>query len=151
MWANPATQANIAQLRQRQVRVFGPAVGNQACGETGEGRLPEAHGLVAALVAARGPRPLDGLRVLGSAGPTFEDIDPVRFIGNRSSGKMGFAVAAAAVQAGASVRLISGPVALPTPAAVERIDVRNARQMRDAVMAAAGGHDIFISAAAVGD
>ena len=104
-----------------------------------------------ALVAARGPRPLDGLRVLVSAGPTFEDIDPVRFIGNRSSGKMGFAVAAAAVQAGASVRLISGPVALPTPVAVERIDVRSARQMRDAVMAAAGNHDIFISAAAVGD
>ena len=151
MWANPATQANIAQLRERQVRVFGPAVGNQACGETGAGRLPEAQELVAALVAARGPRPLDGLRVLVSAGPTFEDIDPVRFIGNRSSGKMGFAVAAAAVQAGASVRLISGPVALPTPAAVQRIDVRSARQMRDAVIAAAGSHDIFISAAAVGD
>lgn len=151
MWANAATQANIAILRQRGVRVFGPAVGSQACGETGEGRLPEAHELVAALVAARGSRLLDGVRVLVSAGPTFEDIDPVRFIGNRSSGKMGFAVAAAAARAGAVVRLIAGPVALPTPAGVERVDVRSARQMRDAVIAAASAHDIFISAAAVGD
>ena len=146
MWANAATQANIAQIR-----VFGPAVGSQACGETGEGRLPEAQDLVAALVAARGPRPLDGLRVLVSAGPTFEDIDPVRFIGNRSSGKMGFAVAAAAARAGAIVRLIAGPVALPTPPGIERVDVRSARQMRDAVIAATSTHDIFISAAAVGD
>ena len=151
MWANPATQANIAVLHQRQVRVFGPAVGSQACGETGEGRLPEASDLVAALVAARGPRLLDGLRVLVSAGPTYEDIDPVRFIGNRSSGKMGFAVAAAAARAGAIVRLIAGPVGLPTPAGVERVDVRSARQMHDAVISAASAHDIFISAAAVGD
>ena len=151
MWANPATQANITLLRQRQVRVFGPAAGSQACGETGEGRLPEAHELIAALVAARGPRLMEGLRVLVSAGPTFEDIDPVRFIGNRSSGKMGFAVAAAAVRAGATVRLVAGPVALPTPVGVERHDVRSARQMRDAVIAAAAVHDIFISAAAVGD
>ncbi len=151
MWANAATQANIAILRHRQVRVLGPDVGSQACGETGEGRLPEAQELVDALVSARGSRLLEGLRVLVSAGPTFEDIDPVRFIGNRSSGKMGFAVAAAAARAGASVRLIAGPVALQTPTGVERVDVRSARQMRDAVIAAASGHDIFISAAAVGD
>lgn len=151
MWAHPATQANVERLRQRSVRMLGPAAGSQACGETGEGRLLEAAELVAALVAARGPRPLDGLRVLVSAGPTYEDIDPVRFIGNRSSGKMGFAVAAAAAQAGAEVCLIAGPVAMPTPAGVERIDVRSARQMRDAVINAAANSDIFISAAAVGD
>ncbi|HET9033182.1 MAG TPA: bifunctional phosphopantothenoylcysteine decarboxylase/phosphopantothenate--cysteine ligase CoaBC [Dokdonella sp.] len=151
MWAHPATQANVERLRQRKVRVLGPAAGSQACGETGEGRLLEVDELIAALVAARGPRSLDGLRVLVSAGPTYEDIDPVRFIGNRSSGKMGFAVAAAAAQAGAEVRLIAGPVSLSTPAGVERIDVRSARQMRDAVIAAAADADIFISAAAVGD
>jgi phosphopantothenoylcysteine decarboxylase / phosphopantothenate---cysteine ligase len=151
MWAHPATQANIEVLRQRKVRVFGPASGSQACGEVGEGRLLEPEALVAALAAARGPGLLKGLRVLVSAGPTFEDIDPVRFIGNRSSGKMGFAVAAAAIRAGAQVSLIAGPVALPTPAGAHRIDVRSARQMRDAVVAAAADSDIFISAAAVGD
>lgn len=151
MWAHPATQANIETLRQRRVRIFGPAAGSQACGETGEGRLLEAAQIVAALTAARGPRVLDGVRVLVSAGPTFEDIDPVRFIGNRSSGKMGFAVAAAAVRAGAEVQLIAGPVALHTPIGVKRCDVRSARQMRDAVMAAVGSCEIFISAAAVGD
>ncbi|MEP6881987.1 MAG: bifunctional phosphopantothenoylcysteine decarboxylase/phosphopantothenate--cysteine ligase CoaBC, partial [Dokdonella sp.] len=109
MWANPATQANIEILRQRKVRIFGPAAGNQACGETGEGRLLEAAEIVSALTVARGPRVLEGVRVLVSAGPTFEDIDPVRFIGNRSSGKMGFAVAAAAMRAGAEVHLIAGP------------------------------------------
>jgi phosphopantothenoylcysteine decarboxylase / phosphopantothenate---cysteine ligase len=151
MWAHPATQTNVETLRQRKVRVFGPAAGSQACGDVGQGRLLEAEELVAALAAARGPRLLDGVRVLVSAGPTFEDIDPVRFIGNRSSGKMGFAVAAAAVRAGATVSLIAGPVALQTPVGVKRIDVRSARQMRDAVIAAAVDSDIFISAAAVGD
>ena len=151
MWANPATQANVETLRQRKVRIFGPASGSQACGETGEGRLLEAAEIVEALIAARGPRLLDGIRVLVSAGPTFEDIDPVRFIGNRSSGKMGFAVAAAAVRAGAAVQLIAGPVALSTPIGVNRRDVRSARQMRDAVMESVGINDIFISAAAVGD
>jgi phosphopantothenoylcysteine decarboxylase / phosphopantothenate---cysteine ligase len=151
MWAHPATRSNVEILRQRKVRIFGPAAGSQACGEVGEGRLLEVEELVAALAEARGPRLLDGLRVLVSAGPTFEDIDPVRFIGNRSSGKMGFAVAAAALRAGALVSLVAGPVALQTPAGVDRIDVRSARQMRDAVVAAAVDSDIFISAAAVGD
>lgn len=151
MWSQAATRANLDILRQRGVRVFGPESGSQACGDVGEGRLPEPSALVRELLATRGPRPLLGLRVLVSAGPTYEDIDPVRFIGNRSSGRMGFAVAAAAVAAGAQVRLVAGPVALPTPAGVERTDVRSARQMRDAVVAAAGDSDIFISAAAVGD
>lgn len=151
MWAQPATRANIDLLRQRGVRVLGPASGSQACGDVGEGRLLEPGELVEAMLKARGPRSLDGLSVLVSAGPTYEDIDPVRFIGNRSSGRMGFAVAAAAVQAGARVRLVAGPVSLPTPAGVERIDVRSARQMRDAVVASAADSDIFISAAAVGD
>lgn len=151
MWSHAATQANVATLRARGVRIFGPASGDQACGEIGAGRLLEADQLVAELAAARGPRPLAGLRVLVSAGPTFEDIDPVRFIGNRSSGRMGFAIAEAAVAFGADVRLVAGPVALPTPAGVDRIDVRSARQMRDAVAAAATLSDIFVSAAAVGD
>ena len=151
MWANAASRDNIETLRARGVRVFGPASGDQACGESGEGRLPEPVTLVAELAAARGPRPLAGLRVLVSAGPTFEDIDPVRFIGNRSSGRMGFAIAEAAVAFGAHVELVAGPVTLPTPAGVRRHDVRNARQMREAVLAAAPSCDIFVSAAAVGD
>ncbi len=151
MWAQAATRANVEILRQRGVRVFGPDAGSQACGDVGEGRLLEPMALVGELLSARGPRPLLGVRVMVSAGPTYEDIDPVRFIGNRSSGRMGFAVAAAAVAAGAHVRLVAGPVALPTPPGVERVDVRSARQMRDAVVAAAGDTDIFISAAAVGD
>jgi phosphopantothenoylcysteine decarboxylase / phosphopantothenate---cysteine ligase len=151
MWAHPATRANIDLLRQRGARVLGPASGSQACGDVGDGRLLEPGDLVQALAEARGPRPLDGLSVLVSAGPTYEDIDPVRFIGNRSSGRMGFAIAAAAVRAGARVRLVAGPVSLPTPAGAERIDVRSARQMRDAVVACAADSDIFISAAAVGD
>ncbi len=151
MWANAATQANMTVLRERGVRVFGPGSGGQACGEFGDGRLLEPNDLVAALAATRAPRPLAGLRVLVSAGPTFEDIDPVRFIGNRSSGRMGFAIAEAAAQEGAEVSLIAGPVSLATPAGVTRANVRSAREMRDAVIAAAAQHDIFISAAAVGD
>ena len=151
MWANAATQANVALLRERKVRILGPASGSQACGEFGAGRLLEADNIVAELVAARGPRALEGLKVLISAGPTFEDIDPVRFIGNRSSGRMGFAVAAAAAAQGAEVTLVAGPVALATPAGVARIDVRSAREMRDAVLEKAQRHDIFIAAAAVGD
>ena len=151
MWAHAATQANLATLRARGVRVFGPGSGGQACGEFGAGRLLEPTELVAELAAARGPRPLAGVRVLVSAGPTFEDIDPVRFIGNRSSGRMGFAIAEAAVAFGADVELVAGPVALATPAGVSRRDVRSAREMRDAVFAAAPASDIFISAAAVGD
>lgn len=151
MWAHAATQANLAVLRQRGVRVFGPGSGSQACGEFGAGRLLEPGQLVAELAAARGPRALDGLKVLVSAGPTFEDIDPVRFIGNRSSGRMGFAVAAAAVESGAAVTLIAGPVALATPPGVERVDVRSAREMRAAVLARAAGSDVFVATAAVGD
>ncbi len=151
MWAHAATQANLARLRERGVRVFGPGSGAQACGEFGAGRLLEAGEIVAELGVARGPREWAGLQVLISAGPTFEDIDPVRFIGNRSSGRMGFAIAEAAVQAGAAVTLIAGPVALDTPRGVERVDVRSASQMHAAVLARAPAVDVFVSAAAVAD
>jgi len=151
MWSKAAVQANLATLRERGVRVFGPASGSQACGEFGAGRLLEADSIVAELVSARGPRALAGMKVMVSAGPTFEDIDPVRFIGNRSSGRMGFAVAAAAAAQGAEVTLIAGPVVLATPRGVTRVDVRSAREMREAVLANAPAQDIFISAAAVGD
>jgi phosphopantothenoylcysteine decarboxylase/phosphopantothenate--cysteine ligase len=151
MWANAATQANLATLRERGVRVLGPASGSQACGEFGAGRLLEAENIIAELAATRGPRVLSGRKLLISAGPTFEDIDPVRFIGNRSSGRMGFAVAAAGAAHGADVTLISGPVALATPSGVTRVDVRSAREMREAVLARAMDNDVFISAAAVGD
>ena len=151
MWAHPATQANMDTLRQRGVRVLGPGAGDQACGDVGFGRMLEPAELAAEMLGMRGSRSLSGVRVLVSAGPTHEDIDPVRYIGNRSSGRMGFAVAAAAHEAGARVCLVSGPVALPTPAGVERVDVRSALEMRDAVIARAPGRDIFISAAAVGD
>lgn len=151
MWAHAATQTNLALLRERGARVFGPAAGDQACGETGPGRLLEPPEIVAALIAARGPRVLDGLNVLVSAGPTFEDLDPVRYLGNRSSGRMGFAVAAAARDAGARVTLIAGPVALATPAGVARIDVRSTADMQAAVFAAIDQADIFVSAAAVAD
>ena len=151
MWANAATQANLATLRERGVRVLGPASGSQACGEFGAGRLLEAENIIAELAATRGPRVLSGRKLLISAGPTFEDIDPVRFIGNRSSGRMGFAVAAAGAAHGADVTLISGPVALATPSGVTRVDVRSASEMREAVLARAMNNDVFISAAAVGD
>ncbi|MFI4970499.1 MAG: bifunctional phosphopantothenoylcysteine decarboxylase/phosphopantothenate--cysteine ligase CoaBC, partial [Lysobacterales bacterium] len=151
MWAHAATQANLGVLRERGVRIFGPGSGSQACGEFGAGRLLEPGRLVAELTAARGPRELAGLRFLVSAGPTYEDIDPVRFIGNRSSGRMGFAIAEAAMQAGAVVTLVAGPVALATPRDVTRIDVRSAREMRAAVLARAAQSDVFVSAAAVGD
>jgi phosphopantothenoylcysteine decarboxylase/phosphopantothenate--cysteine ligase len=155
MWANAATQANVATLRQRGVAVFGPGVGEQACGETGEGRMREPTDLVAdlteALAEATTPKRLSGRRVLVSAGPTFEDIDPVRFVGNRSSGRMGFAVAEAAARAGAEVTLVAGPVKLATPAGVRRIDVRSAAEMRAAVLAALPGQDAYVGAAAVAD
>ena len=154
MWEHPATQANMATLRERGAHVFGPADGPLAEGESGPGRLLEPQAIVDALerIGADGDGPLAGVPVLVSAGPTYEDIDPVRFIGNRSSGRMGFAVAAAAAAAGAQVTLVAGPVALPTPAGVAgRIDVRSARQMHEAVLAAAPRHDIYIAAAAVGD
>jgi len=151
MWANLAVQANVGTLRVRGVGILGPADGDQACGDIGSGRMLEPHELRDILVASFGEQPLRGRRVLVSAGPTYEDIDPVRFIGNRSSGRMGFAVAAAARDAGADVTLVAGPVSLPTPAGVTRIDVRSAREMQAAVLRAASGTDIYVGAAAVGD
>jgi phosphopantothenoylcysteine decarboxylase/phosphopantothenate--cysteine ligase len=151
MWANPATQANIATLVARGVAVLGPDSGGQACGEFGAGRLLEPPRIVAAVAALRVPGLLAGRRVLVSAGPTFEDLDPVRFLGNRSSGRMGFALAAAAASAGAEVTLVAGPVHLPTPARVQRIDVRSAREMHAQVLAHAGAADVYIGAAAVAD
>lgn len=151
MWAHPAVQANIGILRVRGVGILGPADGDQACGDIGSGRMLEPHDLRDLLVASFGDQVLRGRRVVVSAGPTYEDIDPVRFIGNRSSGRMGFAVAAAARDAGADVTLVAGPVSLPTPPGVSRVDVRSARQMHDAVLAACHGSDIYVGAAAVGD
>jgi phosphopantothenoylcysteine decarboxylase/phosphopantothenate--cysteine ligase len=152
MWAHPAVQANVETLRGRGVQLLGPAAGDQACGDVGSGRLLEPLELRAALLASFVDQSLAGVKVLVSAGPTFEDIDPVRFIGNRSSGQMGFAVAEAAVRAGAEVTLVAGPVSLPTPSGVlRRIDVRSAAQMHAAVMDAAPQADIYIGAAAVGD
>ncbi|MEO8672611.1 MAG: bifunctional phosphopantothenoylcysteine decarboxylase/phosphopantothenate--cysteine ligase CoaBC [Tahibacter sp.] len=151
MWANPATRANLDILRSRQVEILGPAVGSQACGDVGAGRMLEPDAIVAALFRDQGVGLLAGRRVLVSAGPTYEDIDPVRFVGNRSSGRMGFAVAAAACAQGAQVTLVAGPVHLSTPAGVQRIDVRSARQMHAAVLDAARDCDIFIASAAVGD
>jgi phosphopantothenoylcysteine decarboxylase / phosphopantothenate---cysteine ligase len=152
MWANPATRANVATLTARGVLLFGPAAGDQACGETGEGRMLEPLELadqLDSLLGAAGE--LAGRRVLITAGPTRERLDPVRFISNRSSGKMGFAVAQAARAAGAEVVLVSGPVSLPTPAGVRRIDVESAADMLAAVLRELGGTDIFISTAAVAD
>jgi phosphopantothenoylcysteine decarboxylase / phosphopantothenate---cysteine ligase len=151
MWAHPATQDNVERLRARGVAILGPASGSQACGESGPGRLLEAADLVAALADLPRKGPLSGRHVLVSAGPTYEDLDPVRFLGNRSSGRMGFAVAAAARAAGAGVTLVAGPVCLPTPAGVRRIDVRSAAQMREAVLAHADAADAYVAAAAVAD
>jgi len=152
MWAHPAVQANLVLLRQRGVQVLGPAAGEQACGDMGSGRMLEPHELRDALAASFGNGALAGLQVVVSAGPTYEDIDPVRFIGNRSSGRMGFAVAAAAAEAGATVSLVAGPVTLATPVGVaRRIDVRSAAQMQAAVLEASRAADIYIGASAVGD
>lgn len=153
MWAHPATVANVDTLRSRGARVLGPGVGSQACGETGEGRMLEPADIAMhALAALRPPVPgLAGRRVLINAGPTFEDIDPVRFLGNRSSGKMGFALAEVAAASGAEVELVAGPVVLPTPPGVQRVNVRSAAQMHAEVMARVGAADVFIAAAAVAD
>jgi phosphopantothenoylcysteine decarboxylase / phosphopantothenate---cysteine ligase len=151
MWANVATQANVATLAARGVAILGPADGDQACGEVGSGRMLEPLQIVAAVAALSAPPLLAGRHVLISAGPTFEDLDPVRFLGNRSSGKMGFALAAIAAQMGAAVTLVAGPVSLSTPAGVRRVDVRRAAQMREAVLSALPGTDLFIGAAAVAD
>ncbi|HEY9513251.1 MAG TPA: bifunctional phosphopantothenoylcysteine decarboxylase/phosphopantothenate--cysteine ligase CoaBC [Rhodanobacter sp.] len=152
MWAHPAVQANLAVLRQRGVHLLGPDAGEQACGDVGAGRMLEPPALRDALVASFAAGALQGVRVLVAAGPTYEDIDPVRFIGNRSSGRMGFAVAQAAVEAGATVTLVAGPVQLATPAGVaQRVDVRSAAQMHAAVLDAAAAADIYVGAAAVAD
>ncbi len=151
MWSNPATQRNITQLRADNLRVLGPTVGDQACGETGLGRMLEAAELLEEVLAHFQEKSLVGHHVLITAGPTFEPIDPVRGITNLSSGKMGYAVARAARQAGASVTLISGPTALDTPYGVQRIDVQTAQNMHDVVMAQVAQHDIFIAVAAVAD
>lgn len=155
MWEHPATQANMATLRARGVQVIGPEDGPLAEGESGPGRLSEPDAIVAALFPqAAAPTVVDqalkGLKVVVSAGPTYEDLDPVRYLGNRSSGKMGFAVADSARRRGAEVVLIAGPVHLATPAGVKRVDVRSAAQMREAVFAAFPA-DIYIGAAAVAD
>ena len=151
MWEKPATQRNVAQLREDGVGILGPAAGSQACGETGMGRMLEAHELLEELVASFQAKVLAGKRVLITAGPTYEAIDPVRGITNLSSGKMGYALARAAREAGAEVTLVSGPTALPTPHGVRRIDVTSARQMLDAVMAGVAGQHVFVGVAAVAD
>jgi phosphopantothenoylcysteine decarboxylase/phosphopantothenate--cysteine ligase len=151
MWDNQATGENIMTLKQRGVQVLGPAEGLQACGDSGPGRMLEPVELVAALSAMFDTGILAGRRILVTAGPTREAIDPVRYISNRSSGRMGYAVAAAAVEAGADVLLISGPVNLETPHRVRRIDVESAAEMHAAVMREIALTDIFISVAAVAD
>ena len=154
MWRHAATQGNRATLQSRGVRFIGPASGSQACGDVGPGRMVEPTDIVAALGEASGGDIgglLKGIRVLITAGPTREPIDPVRFISNRSSGKMGFAMASATVAAGADVTLVAGPVQLPTPAGVRRIDVETAAEMFAATLGQIADVDIYIGAAAISD
>ena len=152
MWRNRATAANVQTLQERGAHIWGPAAGSQACGDVGPGRMLEPEALVAQAEALLCPRQsLAGKKVTITAGPTREALDPVRFLSNHSSGKMGFALAAAARRAGAEVTLIAGPVSQPTPAGVKRIDVTGALEMRDAAERAADLSDIFIAAAAVAD
>ena len=152
MWANPATQANIETLRARGVQVLGPGEGDQACGETGAGRMLEPQDIAEAVMGMTGEAgPLAGLSVMVTAGPTREHIDPVRYITNRSSGKMGFALAEMAVRMGAVVTLVTGPVYLPTPSGARCLEVETAEQMLEAVHGNLHGVDIFIGAAAVSD
>jgi phosphopantothenoylcysteine decarboxylase/phosphopantothenate--cysteine ligase len=171
MWANPATIANLALLRSRGLHLIGPASGDQACGEVGEGRMSEPEEIAASVLTFLGggnhgdsddspfpiplsipvSRPLQGTRAVVTAGPTREPLDPVRFITNRSSGKQGYAVAQALRQLGAAVTLISGPVHLPAPAGIGRVDVESAQQMLEATLAAAEGAQILVGAAAVAD
>ncbi|GAB4037814.1 MAG: bifunctional phosphopantothenoylcysteine decarboxylase/phosphopantothenate--cysteine ligase CoaBC [Rubrivivax sp.] len=151
MWAHPATQRNVAQIAADGARILGPDTGDQACGEVGDGRMLEPEVLCEEMVAFFQPKVLAGRTVLVTAGPTFEAIDPVRGITNHSSGKMGFAIARAAQEAGARVTLVAGPVHLPTPRGVTRIDVTSAQQMFDAVLPAAPAHQVFIATAAVAD
>ncbi len=156
MWLNPAVQDNLHKLVDRGVRILGPATGDQACGETGPGRMSEPAEIVAAVTGPIGVpdadfAPLAGKTVMITAGPTREAIDPVRYISNRSSGKMGFALAAAARQAGANVLLVSGPVSITAPDGIQRIDVESAKEMFAAVHERIEDVDIFIAAAAVAD
>jgi phosphopantothenoylcysteine decarboxylase/phosphopantothenate--cysteine ligase len=156
MWASAATQANIATLRGRGVAILGPVEGDQACGETGPGRMLEPQQIADAVYASSvrdtgAGGPLQGRKVVVTAGPTRERLDPVRFITNRSSGKMGFAVAEAARDAGAEVVIVSGPVNMPTPHGLKRVDVETAEQMLEAVQAELADTDIFIASAAVSD
>ncbi|HBH38563.1 MAG TPA: bifunctional phosphopantothenoylcysteine decarboxylase/phosphopantothenate--cysteine ligase CoaBC [Curvibacter sp.] len=151
MWANPATQRNVAQLKADGAHVFEVGSGDQACGEVGDGRMLEADELLAEVIAFFQPKTLRGQRVLVTAGPTYEAIDPVRGITNRSSGKMGFAIARAAREAGADVTLVAGPVHLPTPRGVRRVDVRSARDMQLAVEAESRIATVFVATAAVAD
>jgi len=152
MWRNAATRSNVELLSARGVRLIGPGVGDQVCGEHGPGRLVEPNEIVAQIAPLLAPAgPLTGRRVLLTAGPTRECIDPVRFVSNRSSGKMGFAMAQAMRAAGAEVVLVSGPVSLPTPAGVRRIDVESAEQMHAAVQRELPGTAIFVGTAAVAD
>lgn len=151
MWENPATQRNVARLAADGVIILGPAEGEQACGESGPGRMLEPDALCEALLAFFTPKRLAGRKVLITAGPTFEPIDPVRGITNCSSGKMGYALATACVHAGAEVVLVSGPVTLPAPAGVRRVHTLSALRMREEVFAALPGMDVFIGVAAVAD
>lgn len=151
MWTHPATQRNMAQLRADGVALIGPAEGSQACGETGSGRMMEPDQILRALIASFQPKVLAAKRVLITAGPTSETIDPVRVLTNRSSGRMGYAMARAAAEAGAEVTLVSGPTALPCPDRVRRIDVLSAADMHAAVMAHVADQDLFVAVAAVAD
>ena len=151
MWAHPATQRNVTQLKADGTHVLDVGQGDQACGETGDGRMLEAEEIVEELQAFWTPKCLAGQHVLITAGPTYEAIDPVRGITNLSSGKMGFAIARAARHAGAQVTLVAGPVSLPTPRGVKRVDVRSAMQMNDAVQQSTPNAQVFIAAAAVAD
>ena len=151
MWSSAVTQRNVAQLREDGIEILGPGSGDQACGETGDGRMLEPEEIFAALLASAQPKLLHGKRVLLTAGPTFEAIDPVRGITNTSSGKMGFALAQACAEAGAEVALVAGPTSLATPAGVTRTDVRSAAEMAAAVDARVAACDIFVAVAAVAD
>jgi phosphopantothenoylcysteine decarboxylase / phosphopantothenate---cysteine ligase len=151
MWQNPATQRNLAQIKADGIAVLGPDAGDQACGETGMGRMLEPEQLLEEVIASFQPKRLAGKRILVTAGPTFEPIDPVRGITNLSSGKMGYAIARAAREAGADVCLVSGPTALDAPYGVHRINVQTAQQMHDVVMSRIDGQDVFIAVAAVAD
>lgn len=151
MWDNPATRRNVAQLAGDGVHYLGPETGAQACGETGLGRMAEPQDILDAMIAALTPKRLAGKKIMVTAGPTFEALDPVRGLTNLSSGKMGYAIARAAQDMGAQVTLVSGPTALPAPPGVTRIDVISARQMQEAVMTHIAGQDIFIAVAAVAD